>query len=221
MSFGEKVVIGVDEAGRGPLFGDVYTSAVILPDPSEHDFDLTLLKDSKKFTSKKKIKEVFQYIQDRNTIYSIDFATCGEIDKINILQATQRSMHKSIYNVITQYIKKVENFTAELFDCIHICIDGNYFNEFHYFYDNKYHKISHECLVKGDALCKAISAASILAKVARDNYIDAFIHENPDYDEKYKLSSNKGYGTKQHIEGIRLHGYSPYHRQSFKLKSIP
>ena len=58
MSFGEKVVIGVDEAGRGPLFGDVYTSAVILPDPSEDDFDLTLLKDSKKFTSKKKIKEV-------------------------------------------------------------------------------------------------------------------------------------------------------------------
>ena len=76
-------------------------------------------------------------------------------------------------------------------------------------------------MVKGDALCKAISAASILAKVARDNYIDAFIQENPDYEEKYKLSSNKGYGTKQHIEGIRLYGYSPHHRQTYKLKSIP
>ena len=221
MSIGEKVIIGVDEAGRGPLFGDVYTSAVILPDPNEDNFDLTLLKDSKKFTSKKKIKEVFQYIQDKNTIYSIDFATRDEIDKINILQATQRSMHKSIYSVITQYIKKVENFTPDRFDGIHICIDGNYFNEFHYFYGNKFHKISHECMVKGDALCKAISAASILAKVARDNYIDAFIQENPDYEEKYKLSSNKGYGTKQHIEGIRLYGYSPHHRQTFKLKSIP
>ena len=215
----EKLIIGVDEAGRGPLFGDVYTSAIILPDHSE-EFDLSLLKDSKKFTSKKKIKEVFQYIQDKTSIYSIDFATHDEIDKINILQATQRSMHKSIYNVITQYIKKTENFTPELFDCIHICIDGNYFNAFHYFYENKYYKISHECLVKGDALCKAISAASILAKVARDNYIDAFIQENPDYDEKYKLSSNKGYGTKQHIEGIRLHGYSPYHRKTFRLKSL-
>ena len=66
----------------------------------------------------------------------------------------------------------------------------------------------------------AISAASILAKVSRDTYIDEFVKANPDYDEKYKLSTNKGYGTKQHTDGIRIHGYSPYHRKSFKLKSM-
>ena len=89
-----------------------------------------------------------------------------------------------------------------------------------YFYENKFIKIAHETLVKGDALCKEISAASILAKVERDIYIDNFVKENPEYDEKYKLSTNKGYGTKQHLDGIREHGYSPFHRKTFKVKSI-
>ena len=73
---------------------------------------------------------------------------------------------------------------------------------------------------KGDDLCKEISAASILAKVSRDKYIEDFIKENPEYDEKYGLLKNKGYGTKQHREGIKEFGYSPYHRKSFKLKSL-
>ena len=70
-------------------------------------------------------------------------------------------------------------------------MDGNYFNEFHYFYEDRFYTINHETMIKGDALCKAISAASILAKVQRDVYIEEFIQENPDYEEKYKLSSNK------------------------------
>ena len=90
----ENIIIGVDEAGRGPLFGNVYTSAVILP---ELNFDKSLLKDSKKFTSKKKINEVFDYIINNSTNFAIDFATHEEIDKYNILQATQKSMHRSIY----------------------------------------------------------------------------------------------------------------------------
>lgn len=213
-----QIIIGVDEAGRGPLFGDVYTSAVILP--SQDDFDLSLLKDSKRFTSKKKIKEVFQYIQEQSTIYSIDYATHEMIDTINILQATQQSMHKSIFNVITQYIENHPDFTPDHFHDFHICVDGNYFKDFVYFYQNKMYPISYECMIKGDDRCKAISAASILAKVSRDMYIDEFVKANPDYDEKYKLSTNKGYGTKQHTDGIRIHGYSPYHRKSFKLKSM-
>ena len=207
------IIIGVDEAGRGPLFGNVYTSAVILPNTN---FDRSILKDSKKFTSKKKIKEVYDYIKTNSKYYSIDYSTHQEIDKYNILQATQRSMHKSIYNVITEYLKN-ENIDLQN---IKICVDGNYFNTFKYFYNDSFNIINHECMVKGDALCKEISAASILAKVSRDEYIDDFINKNPDYEEKYKLSKNKGYGTKQHIEGIKVYGYSPYHRTSFKVKNI-
>ena len=212
-----SIIIGVDEAGRGPLFGSVYTSAVILP---EDNFDISLLKDSKKFTSKKKIKKVYEYIKTNNTIYSIDYSDHKVIDKYNILQATQKSMHRSIQNVIKQYIETCDAFDSSLFDNIMIYVDGNYFNDFAYFYIDKFYKIKHECLIKGDDLCKAISAASILAKVERDLYIEEFIVQNPEYDEKYKLSTNKGYGTKQHLDGIREHGYSPYHRTSFKVKSL-
>ena len=210
------IIIGVDEAGRGPLFGSVYTSAVILP---EENFDLSLLKDSKRFTSKKKIKEAYDYIST-NALYSIDFMTHDMIDKINILQATQKSMHKSIFNIITKYINLHDDFTKDDFQHFHICVDGNYFNDFMYFYENKYYKISHECMIKGDDKCKAISAASILAKVSRDLYIDEFVSQYPEYEEKYHLSKNKGYGTKQHLDGIRTYGYSPYHRKTFKVKSI-
>ena len=80
MEMEDKIIIGVDEAGRGPLFGDVYTSAVILP---TDNFDTSKLKDSKKFTSKKKIKEVYDYIKKNASYYSIDFSTHEEIDKIN------------------------------------------------------------------------------------------------------------------------------------------
>ena len=211
-----KVIIGVDEAGRGPLFGDVYTSAVILPN---EDFDLSLLKDSKKFTSKKKIKQVYEYIKEKSSFYSIDFCTHKEIDQYNILQATQKSMHKSIHSVISKWIQTHVNFDIALFETILICVDGNYFNEFHYFYNDQFYQIKHQTLIKGDDICKAISAASILAKVQRDDYIDDFIKANPIYDERYKLSTNKGYGTKQHLEGIRQYGYSTYHRKSFKIKS--
>jgi len=212
-----KTIIGVDEAGRGPLFGSVYTSAIILPND---DFDLSLLKDSKKFTSKKKIKSVYDYIKESNSIFSIDYSTHEEIDKYNILQATQKSMHRSVKNVIDKYINTFENFTCDIFESILICVDGNYFNDFFYYYEDEYYRINHECLIKGDDICKSISGASILAKVERDLYIDEFIKDNPDYDEKYNLSKNKGYGTKQHLDGIRIHGYSPYHRKSFKVKSI-
>jgi ribonuclease HII len=210
------IIIGVDEAGRGPLFGSVYTSAVILP---EENFDLSLLKDSKRFTSKKKIKEVYDYIST-NALYSIDFMTHDMIDKLNILQATQKSMHKSIFNIITKYINLHNDFTQDDFQKFHICVDGNYFNDFMFFFENKYYKISHECMIKGDDKCKSISAASILAKVSRDNYIDEFVSQYPEYEQKYHLSKNKGYGTKQHLDGIRTHGYSTYHRKSFKVKSI-
>ena len=212
-----ELIIGVDEAGRGPLFGSVYTSAVILP----NNFDKSILKDSKKFSSKKKIKEVFEIIKRDCIYYSIDYSDHNNIDKYNILQATQQSMHRSINNVITKYIKDQDKIIDydDFFKSIKICVDGNYFNNFNYFCNNKIYIINHECMIKGDALCKEISAASILAKVSRDENILEFTKNNPEYDEKYNLSKNKGYGTKQHIDGIKKYGYSEFHRKSFKIKN--
>ena len=212
----ETIVIGVDEAGRGPLFGKVYTSAVILP--SNENFDKSKLKDSKKFSSKKKIKEVFEYIKENCNYYGIDSADVDEIDKYNILQATQRSMHRSISQVITKLLET--NNDSNIFKKIIIYVDGNYFNTFKYFYNDCFHIISHECVIKGDSIHKEISGASILAKVSRDKYIEEFIEKNPEYDEKYGLLSNKGYAAKVHIDGIKKYGYTPYHRKSFKLKCL-
>lgn len=216
-----EIIIGVDEAGRGPLIGPVCTGAIILPNNPE--FDLSRLKDSKKFTSKKKINEVFEYINNECEYCVADFAHIDEIDKYNILQATQRSMHRCIHTIITKLLNLHDNDKdkqLEILQKIKICVDGNYFNTFKFFFDDKFFIIPHITLIKGDALCKEISGGSILAKVTRDNYMEDFVKENPEYDEKYGLLKNKGYATKQHIEGIRQHGYSPYHRKSFRLKSI-
>lgn len=218
------IFIGVDEAGRGPLFGPVYTGAVVLPENDE-SFDKSILKDSKKFTSEKKINEVSEYIIQNCDHYSVDSCSHEEIDKYNILQATQRSMHKSVHSVIEQLTNSQRNIDRGvdnhyLLRSIVILVDGNYFKPFTYLYKDNLYPIQHKCVIKGDSLHKEISAASILAKVSRDKCIKHFIGENPEYQEKYKLLSNKGYGTKAHIEGIKQHGYSPFHRKSFKLKNI-
>lgn len=222
----ETIIIGVDEAGRGPLFGDVYTSAVILP---IDDFDRAILKDSKKYSSHKKITQAYDYIIENCLSYSIDFLTHHEIDKYNILQATQKSMHTSIRRVINAEIERVqmENnhvnsraIVKDLFQKILILVDGNYFKPFTYLYQDELYSIKHRCVIKGDHLHKEISAASVLAKVSRDKYITSFVEDNPEYEEKYKLSKNKGYGTKEHREGIKKYGYSDFHRKTFKLKEM-
>jgi len=194
-------MIGVDEAGRGPLFGRVYTAAVILSD----DFDLSLLKDSKKFTSEKKIKEVYDYIKENASYYSITYKDEVYIDKVNILNATIKSMQESVINVLSQC-----NSTVKIY------VDGTQFKPI--FYNNEW--VPYECVIKGDSLHKCISAASILAKVERDEYIRELCRDKPELNEQYGLLTNKGYGTKIHIEGIKKYGYSEYHRTSFKLKSL-
>lgn len=222
----ETIIIGVDEAGRGPLFGDVYTSAVILP---VDDFDRAILKDSKKYSSHKKITQAYDYIIENCLSYSIDFLTHREIDKYNILQATQKSMHISIRRVINAEIERVKRknnhvssraIVKDLFQKLLILVDGNYFKPFTYLYENELYSIKHRCVIKGDHLHKEISAASVLAKVSRDKYITSFVEDNPEYEEKYKLSKNKGYGTKEHREGIKKYGYSEFHRKTFKLKEM-
>lgn len=213
------IKIGVDEAGRGPLLGRVYAAACVLPcEQQSRSFDLTLLKDSKKFSSFKKIHAVYEYIKENALYYSIAYADEKDIDKYNILQATQRSMHKCIKDIIDNIILNYQEIDI---NTIKLCIDGNYFNTLTYYHKGELNIVPHECIVGGDDIEKCISAASILAKVERDLYIMELCESHPELIEKYDILSNKGYGTKKHREGIALHGYSEFHRMSFKLKSLP
>ena len=203
------MLIGVDESGCGPLFGRVYTAAVILPD----DFNTDILKDSKKYTSKKKIKEAYDYIKENASYYSVSYKEADYIDKRNILNAKLDSMTESITKVINQ-VKPLNIHDIEL------KIDGNSFKPYSYYANDEIHWVPYECVVKGDQLIKAISAASILAKVERDQYIEDLCTEHPEYNNKYDLLKNKGYGTKKHIDGIRQHGYCELHRKSYTLKNL-
>jgi len=211
--------IGVDEVGRGPLFGRVYTAAVILPKNSS--FNYSIIKDSKKFTSKKKIQEVAQYIKENALAWYVSFEDEKTIDEINILQATQKSMHNSILEVRKQYNKilKEKDFKEEKDFTYQLLIDGNYFKPVTYFNktNNKIETLPHLTIEGGDNKYACIAAASILAKVERDKYIDDLCNENPTLSEHYGIDSNKGYGAKRHIEGIKEHGITIWHRRSFGI----
>ena len=207
----EKVEIGVDEAGRGPMFGRVYTGAVILPKDSS--FKHEDMKDSKKFTSKKKILETANYIKEHALAWSVSYADEKEIDKINILAATQQSMHHSIQNILqSEYGKQYTDYSK-----LNLLIDGNYFKPFVLFEDGNLKPISHTCIKGGDHKFTSIAAASILAKVARDEYIEEFCEKYPKLQEYYEIANNKGYGTKKHMEGIQKYGISQWHRKTFGI----
>lgn len=195
--------IGVDEAGRGPLFGRVYSGAVILP--KDDTFDHSLMKDSKKFHSKKKIIEVAEYIKTHAIAWGVGYCTEQTIDDINILQATQQSMHKAI----NAALKGLDTCSFNLL------VDGNYFKP--YTHNSNPTPIPYTTVEGGDNTYTCIAAASILAKVARDDYIDELCSENPELEAHYGIASNKGYGAKRHIDGIKEHGITIWHRRSFGI----
>jgi ribonuclease HII len=201
--------IGVDEVGRGPLFGRVYTAAVVFPKIC--DFDISDIKDSKKFHSKSKIEEVAKYIKEKALAWSVNYETEQTIDEINILQATQKSMHQSIKEVMKQMDKKTEKDPFLL-------IDGNYFKALAHTNKakNAIEYIKYSTIEGGDNKYVSIAAASILAKVHRDRYIEEICAENPELSLHYGIDSNKGYGAKKHLDGIKEHGITIWHRRSFR-----
>jgi len=207
--------IGVDEVGRGPLFGRVYTAAVILP--KDGSFDCSMVKDSKKFHSKKKIDEAADYIKKNALAWYISFEDEKTIDEINILQATQTSMHDSILEVIKQYNKKIPAENSGM--SYSLLIDGNYFKPITYLNKktNRIEAIPHTTVEGGDNKYASIAAASILAKVERDRYITELCEQNPTLSEYYGIDSNKGYGAKRHMDGIKTHGITIWHRRSFGI----
>ena len=183
---GVTVICGVDEAGRGPLAGPVCAAAVILP----KGLEIPGLNDSKKLTDKRR-RELMPIIKEQALAYGIAFATHEEIDQINILQATFLAMERAMAQL---------EIKPEL-----ALIDGNRQKDF---------GINVETVVKGDSRSANIAAASVLAKVTRDDYMEAMAAEYPGYG----FEVHKGYGTKAHYEALRALGPSPIHRMTFLKK---
>ena len=183
---GFRLICGVDEAGRGPLAGPVCAAAVILPP----NIDIPGLNDSKKLTDKKR-RELFPMIQKQAVAYGIAFADHQEIDDINILQATFLAMERAI----AQLSVKPE----------FALIDGNRAKDF---------GLPVKTVIHGDGLSASIAAASILAKVSRDDWMTACAEKYPEY----QFEIHKGYGTKAHYDALRTLGPSPIHRMTFLKK---
>ena len=181
---GDKLVAGADEAGRGPLAGAVFAAAVIL-DPNK---PIEGLMDSKKLTEKKRIA-LEEQIKENAMSWSIAHATVEEIDSINILQASMLAMKRAVESL---------DVSPD-----HVLVDGNRCPQICYPVD---------AIVKGDSLVAEISAASILAKQARDKELIVLDEQYPGYG----FAQHKGYGTKAHIEALKELGPTEVHRRSFR-----
>jgi ribonuclease HII len=185
--FDERLVeAGCDEAGRGCLAGPVYAAAVILP----KDFYHPLLNDSKQLTEEHRY-ELRPIIEQQAICFAVASLDNRQIDKINILRASFKTMHLAVKQLAVQ---------PEL-----LLIDGNRFT--------RYKKIPHKCIIQGDGIYASIAAASVLAKTYRDDYMKLLHKKFP----KYNWVQNKGYATREHQEALDQHGPCKYHRKTFRL----
>ena len=211
-----EIEIGVDEAGRGPMLGRVYTAAVVLP--KDDSFNHSLMKDSKKFHSKKKIQEAADYIKANALYWHVAFMDERVIEDINIRNATHKAMHEAIKGVLGK-VGDTDKHMHSL-SYIHLLIDGNDFKPYIVLDEElSFKQVPHTCIEGGDNVYTAIAAASILAKVERDLYIEDLCAKEPILDERYGLLKNKGYGTKIHMDGIKKYGITTYHRKTFGICS--
>lgn len=187
---GYQMICGCDEAGAGPLAGRVYAAAVILP----HSLELLYLNDSKKVTPKRR-DALYDQIKDQAVAWAVAWAEAEEIDELDILNCRMLAMQRAI----DQLPVKAE----------YALIDGN---------RDHGNRIAittaHETVIGGDGISPSIAAASILAKVSRDRYMDELAEQYPEYE----FDKHKGYPTKRHYELLRQYGPCPVHRRSFLKK---
>jgi len=188
----ENFICGTDEAGRGPLAGDVYAAAVILP----HGIEIDGLFDSKKLSVKKREK-LYDIITEKAVAYAVAMATIDEIDRYNILNASLLAMRRAVDDIS----KKVKPD--------YILVDGNIVRGFDGY--------KYKGVIKGDTISPNIAAASILAKVARDRYMRELDEIYP----FYKFAKHKGYATADHILRLNMFGECPAHRKSFLKNILP
>lgn len=195
MDKGYSLIAGVDEVGRGPLAGPVVAAACIF----DRDVDIVGIDDSKKLIEKKR-EQFFDEIKDKALAYGIGEASCEVIDEINILEATKLAMKRAIDEADKMLESKGrDRIQIVIFDAVKIN-------------DLKKEQMS---VIKGDQTYFSVAAASILAKVTRDNLMKEYDKVYPEYG----FASNKGYGTKAHYEGIKKAGITEIHRKSF-LKNL-
>ena len=192
LSSDKKYIAGIDEAGRGPLAGPVTVGAIILKITSNNEKTLMNIgiNDSKKLSPKKR-QELYEYIISNSISFSIGNSTESEIDNIGINNAIQLAISRALKNL---------NQKPD-----HLLIDAIKYS---------YNKIAQTSIIKGDQKSLSIAAASILAKVTRDKYMNSISNEYP----HYLFNKNKGYGTKSHINAIKKYGKSKIHRKSFLIK---
>lgn len=197
-SQGKNLIIGTDEAGRGPAAGGVFASAVYFPNTTDELIEeLSILNDSKQLSKKK--REALYDIVKKNTINSTICIEVKEIEEINILNASLRAMKLAVEDVISQ-VKNLDNKE------ILTLVDGNKFIK-----DFKYPQ---KWVIKGDSRSASIAAASILAKVSRDRYMEELDSKYP----QYNWAKNAGYLTKEHLAAIDKYGLTEFHRPSFLKK---
>lgn len=190
---------GMDEAGRGSLISRVYTAITVLPD----DFlelckdENIIIRDSKKMTKLQREK-TRSFIEQHAMDYNVQWSTEEEIDSIGIQKATMKAMHRCVDHLNMPLDK--------------LFVDGDY-------YENHLPELEYECVVRGDDIIPEIACASILAKTYRDEFIVDLTLQHMDKLEKYGILENKGYGTKIHMDALRKHGFSDFHRKSFCKQS--
>lgn len=187
---------GLDEAGRGCLYGRLYVGAVVFSNEMDDFFDhgaaLNQIKDSKVITKRKR-DILYDYIQECALDKAVAYATAAEVDKYNVLQADLNTMHKALDSLQVPVQR--------------VLVDGDHWRP--------YKDTEGYAIVDGDAQYLSIAAAGILAKVARDRYVEEAVAKYPDLDTKYGLGSNMGYGTATHMKGLSEHGATDEHRRSF------
>ncbi len=196
-----NVEVGIDEAGRGCLFGRLYVGAVVFAKDMDDFFDhgaaLATIRDSKTLTARKRAI-LYDYIQEAALDKAVAFAEVDEIDTHNILQADLRCMHRAL-DALTIPVDR-------------ILVDGDHWKPWR---GADGRDVEAHTIVDGDASYMSIAAAGILAKVARDNWVAEVCATHPEWDERYGLLSNKGYGAPAHMRGIQLHGVTDEHRRSY------
>ena len=216
---GSSFEIGIDEAGRGPMFGRVYAAAVAISpcgtfNPSRDHGDI---QDSKKYPTgnRTRILNAVEYIKNSSLAWHGSYAEASEIDNVGIGVAINRCMNDAALRVSEQ-LSLIS--TASQND-VRLLVDGNYFRS-KILYNRctkQFESMNYKTVVKGDSVYASIAAASVLAKASRDDYILEMCDKYPKLSEWYGMDRHKGYGCAAHMQSIRTHGITPWHRKSFGI----
>lgn len=189
-------VAGLDEAGCGPAFGDLVAAACVLPD----DGAIAGLGDSKKLSAKKRAALYDVVVAACGDAYGVGTVTHAEIDARGLGWARRAVFHRALDDLAARWGRVPDA----------LVVDGTLFEA--------WRGVPYECVPRADATVACVSAASVLAKVTRDAAVVALCDAHPELDARYGVRSNKGYLTKRHVDGLRAHGWSAWHRRSYNVK---